>query len=78
MAAIGGGEFGGWLGEGGAGGDDGVGEFWGRRVGEVGAVSDVGGRESPTLFADVSPLDFKIWASLNLCCLSIFESAPRR
>jgi len=59
MAAIGGGEFGGWLREGGAGGDDG-GEFWGRRLGEVGAISEVGGRESPTPFAEVSPLDFRI------------------
>jgi len=59
MAAIGGAELEGWLREGGAGEDDG-GEFWGRRLGEVGAVSEVGGRESPTPFTEASPLDFGI------------------
>jgi len=35
------------------------GGLWGRRVGEGGAVSEVGGRESPTPFDEASPLDFK-------------------
>ena len=39
-------------------------------------VLEVGGMESPTPFAEASPLDFKIWASLNLRCLSILEYAP--
>ena len=34
------------------------GGLWGRRVREVGAVSEFGGRESPTLFDEASPLDF--------------------
>jgi len=57
MVAIGGGEFGGWLGEGGADEDDG-GEFWWRRLGEVGAVSEVG-VENP------QPLSLKsrLWTS---------------
>jgi len=72
MAAVGGGEFGGER----AGGDADKGWSWGRRVGEVGVVSEVGGMEPPTPFAEASPLDFKISASLNLRCLSILESAP--
>ena len=74
MVAMGGAEFGGKR----AGGDADGGGCWGQRVGEVGVVSKVGGMESPTPFAEASPLDFRIWVSLNLCCLSIFESAPRR
>jgi len=60
MAAIGDGEFGGWFGEGRAGGDDGVVEGWGQRLGEVGVATEVGGMESPTPFAEAPPLDFRI------------------
>ena len=78
MAAMGGGDFGGWFGEGKAGGGVVVGEFWGGRFGEVAAVSEVGRMESPTPLDEASPLDFKAWVSFHLLCLSTFESAPRR
>ena len=78
MAAMGGGELGGWFGEGRAGEGVVVGGFWGGRLGEVAAVSEVGRMESPTPLDEASPLDFKAWASFHLLCLSIFESAPRR
>ena len=47
-------------------------------VGEVGAVSEVRGMESPPAFDEASLLDFKAWASFHLLCLSIFESALYR
>ena len=52
---MGGGEFGGWFGEGRAGADVVVGGFWGGRVGEVAAVSEVGRMESPTPLDEASP-----------------------
>ena len=50
------------------------GGHWGRRVGEVGAFSEVGGTETPPPFDEA---DFMAWASLHLLCLSIFESVSR-
>jgi len=47
---MGGGDLGGWFGEERAGGDVVVGGCWGRRLGEVGAVAEVGGMESPNPF----------------------------
>jgi len=73
MAAIGGGERGGWLGESWTVGVDGV-----VVLGEDGEVLEVGRGDPPTSFAEAPSLDFRTWANLNLRCLSIFESAPKR
>jgi len=50
MAAMGGGECGGWVGDGRVWGVGVGGGLWRRRVGEVGVFSKVGGTETPLPF----------------------------
>ena len=77
MAAMGGGEFEGWFGEGRDERGVAVGGSWEGRFGEAATFSEVGGMETPTPLDEASPLDFMAWASFHLLCLSIFESVSR-